>query len=583
MIRSILDKHTLVLSQFYKNYRQNIVYHILTFLFLFILLTLIKKYSDKWVFQTDAVKVLSRPFSQALLISLVFGFFFYSQGPTIILVTERILIMILLLRLLPATISDRNRWLIYGFASLHFLQQLHLLSFEMTMIQRLYMLFLSVLALILIIRMLQYYNRNVITIDNRLFTLFVGLMRITIGILIIAIISNIIGNVSLTEQLNYGVMTSIFAAIGLTISVHILNALFITLLYSRYANYLRIVQKKRDTIEQTLSRILKTIAVLFWASLVLNGYGLYEPLFDLAVAIFNIRFTLGSFEISPGDILLIALTIWLSYWISKFIRFILEGDVLSRIKLPRGVPATISKLSHYLILGFGVMIALSMAGFDLTKFAFIAGALGVGIGFGLQNVVNNFVSGLILVFERPIQIGDVVELENLLGVVKKIGIRASMIRTFAGAEVIVPNGNLISNTVINWTLSDKFRRIEISVGVAYGTDPVKVLALLKELTTDHEDILKKPEPQVLFMGFGESSLDFELRFWTTNFETWLIIKSELTLAVHEALKKANIEIPFPQRDLHVKSARGLTNLQFPDGKTTATKKNPGKKNGTPDK
>ena len=155
-----------------------------------------------------------------------------------------------------------------------------------------------------------------------------------------------------------------------------------------------------------------------------------------------------------------------------------------------------------------------------------------------------------------------------------------MIRTFAGAEVIVPNGELISKEVINWTLSDKVRRIEIPVGVAYGTDPTKVLTILRNLTIKPEEILEKPEPMVLFKGFGASSLDFELRFWTASSEGWLQLKSNITVEIHEALKRAKIEIPFPQRDLHIKSAEGLketdksleTSSTKTTGKITATRK-----------
>ena len=383
--------------------------------------------------------------------------------------------------------------------------------------------------------------------------------------------------------MNYGAMLSIYAALGLTISVHIVAALFVTLLYSRYANFLLIVQKQKETIKNALIKILNIGSFLFWLTLVLNAYGIYKPIEELVGAIFGRRFTMGSVNISLGDIVIIILTIWVSFWVSKLFRFFLEGDVLPRIKLPRGVPATISKLTHYIILGFGFVVALSMAGFDLSKFALIAGALSVGIGFGLQNMVNNFISGLILIFERPIQTGDVIEIGELLGVVKRIGIRASMIRTFSGAEVIVPNGNLISNEVVNWTLSDKVRRIEIAVGVAYGTDPTKVLTLLKNLTLNHPEILEKPETMVLFQGFGDSSLDFELRFWTANSETWLALKSQLTVDMHEALKKAKIEIPFPQRDLHIKSGGSLNTDNKSTTEKTRAKKIPQKQSGTPRK
>jgi small-conductance mechanosensitive channel len=156
-------------------------------------------------------------------------------------------------------------------------------------------------------------------------------------------------------------------------------------------------------------------------------------------------------------------------------------------------------------------------------------------------------------FERPVQIGDTIEVGTLMGKVMSIGIRASNIKTFDGAEVIVPNGNLISNEVINWTLSDQQRRIEVLVGVSYDSDPHEVQELLLQVLTKREDIMKDPQPIVLFNELGESSLDFRLLFWTTNFGEWIRIRSEVIFEIFDLLKENNIEIPFPQRDLHVRS------------------------------
>jgi small-conductance mechanosensitive channel len=189
----------------------------------------------------------------------------------------------------------------------------------------------------------------------------------------------------------------------------------------------------------------------------------------------------------------------------------------------------------------------------LTSLTVLLGAFGVGIGFGLQNIFNNLVSGLILLFERPVQIGDTIEVGTLIGKVKSIGIRASNIQTFDGAEVIVPNGHLISNEVINWTLSDQQRRIEVIVGVSYDSDPHKVQKLMMQILTNHKEIMQDPEPRVFFNELGESSLDFRLLFWTTSFSEWLRIRSEIVFEVFDLLKENDIEIPFPQRDLHVKS------------------------------
>jgi small-conductance mechanosensitive channel len=262
----------------------------------------------------------------------------------------------------------------------------------------------------------------------------------------------------------------------------------------------------------------------------------------------------GDSGMSLGNVLTFGFVIWASVQISKFIRFLLQEDVLNRLTLPRGVPYAISVATHYTLLLVGFFLALSLAEVDMTKFTVLAGALGVGVGFGLQNVVNNFVSGLILLFERPVKVGDTVELVGgTFGDIRRIGIRSSTVRTFDGAEVIVPNASLISETVTNWTLSDKQRRIKLAVGVAYGTDPQQVLELLGKVAADHEDVLDEPAPAVLFRGFGDSSLDFEIRAWTGDFDRGLGVVSELGVAVNGVLAEAGIEIPFPQRDLHVRS------------------------------
>jgi small-conductance mechanosensitive channel len=199
------------------------------------------------------------------------------------------------------------------------------------------------------------------------------------------------------------------------------------------------------------------------------------------------------------------------------------------------------------------MVALAAAGFETSQFAIIFGALGVGIGFGLQNVVNNFVSGLILMFERPIQPGDVVEVSGTSGKVREIGMRATTLTTFEGADVVVPNGTLLSEKLINWTLSDMNRRIDVEVGVAYGSDPRRVLELLREVALSTPGISPQPEPAIVFKGLGASSLDFGVRAWTNDFGDWVTIRTEMTARVYEALSREKIAIPFPQQDLHLRT------------------------------
>ncbi|MBK7867899.1 MAG: mechanosensitive ion channel [Ignavibacteriales bacterium] len=223
------------------------------------------------------------------------------------------------------------------------------------------------------------------------------------------------------------------------------------------------------------------------------------------------------------------------------------------MNLKRGVAGAVSSMALYAITGFGIVFAIMSSGLDLNSFSLLAGALGVGIGFGLQDIVRNFISGIILIFERPVQIGDAVQVEELSGIVRKIGIRSSVIKTWEGAEVIVPNGNLISNKLINWTFSDHQRRVDIRVGVAYGSDVQKVLKLLHDCTKANEEILLKPEPTVFFKDFADSALLFELRCWTENFNSWLQIQSDLRVEIEKVLRENGIEIPFPQTDIHIKS------------------------------
>jgi len=230
--------------------------------------------------------------------------------------------------------------------------------------------------------------------------------------------------------------------------------------------------------------------------------------------------------------------------------------VYPRLGLTVGHAFTFSQLVHYVVLTLGALIGLSAVGLDMTKLTIVAGALSVGIGFGLQNVVNNFVSGLILLFERPIQVGDQIEVGGLAGTLQRIGIRASVLRTPDGSEVIVPNGELISQKVTNWTLSDRNRLLRVDVGVAYGTKLAEATALMLGVAHAHPDVADDPPPEVLLMALADSSLNLQLRAWTEHPQRWPAIRSELLGRVYERLEEAGINIPFPQRTVHVVKSEG---------------------------
>lgn len=297
------------------------------------------------------------------------------------------------------------------------------------------------------------------------------------------------------------------------------------------------------------------LAVGLWATLVFGQLGLLGPMIAGVGRMLGAGVSVGALSISVGDAVAFALTVWLSFLLARLVDFVLREDVFTRVRTGRGVPYAISGLVRYTLIFLGFLVGLVAAGIDFTKLSIIAAGLGVGIGFGLQNVVNNFVSGLILLFERPIQVGDTIQLPDAWGDVKRIGIRASVIRTFDGAEIIVPNGMLISDKVTNWTLSDRRRRIDVDVGVEYGTPAQRVIDLLAEVAKANPDVVADPEPRAYFVNFGDSALEFRLRAWV-NFDDGYLIRSALGVAVQEALDQAGIGVPFPQRDVHVIEASG---------------------------
>jgi small-conductance mechanosensitive channel len=408
---------------------------------------------------------------------------------------------------------------------------------------------LEIAILISLIRTL-----NIRKITHHAFNQFVRFI-ILIHILasITGLIANITGHLRLAEIAIDLSITNTLVGLLLIISTVVIIGLLQLLIDSNYLKKFNYLKKRRQLFKNRIVTIMMSLAALLWINYILQILRVNEIFYNFLDSMLNTKISVGTATFSMGSVLLFFFIIWLSVIISDMIRAVLEDDVLNRVSLKKGVPRMISVIVRFSLISVGIFLAVSAVGMPLNQLTIIISAFSVGIGFGLQNVVNNFVSGIVLLFERPVQIGDAVEVNNLIGSVKSMGIRSSNIRTFDGAEVIVPNANLISNEVINWTLSDKKRRIEIFSGVAYGSDVHRVKEILLSILKHHPDILEEPEPLVLFNDLGESSLDFRLLFWIDNFDKWIIIKSEIIFKIHDALKEANIKIPFPQRDLHIKS------------------------------
>lgn len=369
----------------------------------------------------------------------------------------------------------------------------------------------------------------------------------------IAMIAGIAGAATLAQFLITGVANSAYFGLCMVVLAGILGDLTVAALYLPYSTTSQLISHNRPMLVGRLGKAAIVICVLTWIHITLKQFLIAEPLWQFVSNALNRQLEIGNLAVSLGDVLAVGITVWLSFKLSQLLRFIFIEDIAPRAKLARGVPDAIATLMHYFIILAGFMFAISAAGIDVSKLAIMAGALGVGIGIGLQDVVNNFTSGLILLFEQHIKQADIIQCSTVNGRVLQIGLRSSVVRTFDGAEVIVPNGMLVSAQVINWTHSDQQRRITIPVGAAYGTDAQKVIDTLMAVAAADPDVLADPIPTAFFLRFGPSSMDFELRCWVNSGEILNDVTSRLCVSITRQFAAANIPIPFPQQDVYLRS------------------------------
>lgn len=351
------------------------------------------------------------------------------------------------------------------------------------------------------------------------------------------------GHLELADFVGGGALFVFYIGIFLlALRVAFAGALWLALVHSPLAR-LRAIERDPIRLESAIGPTTEVLAIAIWFAVALQRFEVFDPALAAVGRVLDARLQAGELNLSVGRLVgfvAVVLGAWLT---SRVVVFALEADVYPRMKLARGLPYALSTLVRYGLLLAGFFAALVTLGLDLTHLTVLVSAFGLGLGFGMQQIINNFVSGLILLFERPVQVGDLVQLSDLYGEVQRIGIRSSVIRTVDGAEVIIPNSDLIQNQVTNWTLSDRRRRVISQIGVSYGTEAGRVLELLVAIAKLDPRVVTDPSPEALFVGFGASSLDFELRFWTEDAQ-WLRVKSDIGVALQDALRAEGIGIPF---------------------------------------
>lgn len=488
----------------------------------------------------EGVYLLRMPFITSLLFAVLFFIYFVPPLPFFLSKVVLILFLFPYFQLFPKLVSQDQRWLLtwLGVAMLIFhsadLIFLGSYSIGITLIViQLLLLFIAVR----LIRQKKLHSGNKPEFVHQfltgirwplfLYTLF-GIGTTLSGFMLMARIQVVAS------------IVAVILALALITTVKAFKIIFHLSLKTSTMQSLYVVKEYRKDIEKFTLIAVSVAATLTWFQVVLRNAFILDDVVGFLEEIWNTGRTFGTLDITIGGILEFFLILICSYFVSVLIRIVLKEEILSRMELPRGIPMAISSISFYILVTIGFLLALASIGFDLDKIGILAGALGVGIGFGLQTIITNFISGLILVFERPVTEGDIVLVDGVSGTVTKIGIRSSRIRTWDGSELIMPNSDLITHKVINWTRNEYRRRFIITLYTDTTVTPEEVQRWMSEAASRVPGVIHHPLPTTYFEGIENFSYRFSLYYWLNG--DLFDIKSNVQLAVHEELRKNNVAL-----------------------------------------
>lgn len=509
-----------------------------------------KNNPDTERFNSTAVFLINHPIFVGIIFSIFLGFFVYKDPPAYIGINLLMLIVLSFIPLLRGITEKKIQFMYYYVTVLYILNFTENFMTSYPFSQRVIILMQSLLVLVGMVYLL--WNRKSVPdhdintmrkVTRTLFPLYLFLS-------LAAIYGNVVGSLFLARILTKTMVITITVGIILVLVYNIFASLLKLLMVSNARSYVRLIDAQGQLIQRKVLFYLRIYFYWIWITGFLKQIGLFSYIKESFETFMEIGQDFGDVYLSVGQVVNFIIILVIFSIIANIVKDLLSIEVLPRMNLKKGIPIAAGLITRYTILVLGFLMAVAAAGISLDKLGFIAGALGVGIGFGLQSVVGNFVSGLILVFERPVRVDDVITSGAVEGTIVEIGIRASRIRDWDGAEVIVPNMELISRQVTNWTLSDSKRRRELFIKVEYGTDPNKVIEIIKTVISDHDTVIKDPEPMVLFLGFKEFSADFRVLFWVT--ENMLSTTSSVSIGIYNALKAGGINIPIPKREISEK-------------------------------
>ncbi len=492
--------------------------------------------------------LIERRFSAAIVAGVAAFYPLFEDLPNIVRVFMWALLAIAGSRLVASVIETPwRRRLIYLLAALFLTSQLCYLINLPSPIFRLYVAGVGLLGAIIC-----FWRARINRMQNSSIWFILAVKTGGLTMLIV-FLAQAAGFAGLANHLLEVAIKSVFFLLIIWIANLILRGLAEAIIDNRFVSQSKIVRNNAAMIINRMKMLVDILSAFMALAGLQTVWGIKDSFQDGIAGVLNLGINLQGERITLG-IIATAIFLWYaSMFCSWLIQRILDDEVYPRKNVEAGVGISINRLINYAFVIIGAVIALSTLGIGLSSLAVLMGAFGIGIGFGLQNIVNNFASGLILLFERSIKIGDVVQINGTWGTIKNLGLRATVVQAFDKSEMIVPNSDLVSSTVTNWTLSDRQTRVILPVGVAYGSDVPLVISILKDIAQANQYVMKNPEPQILFMNFGNSSLDFELRVYVSDLDNMLKVRNEINLEIDRKFRENNVEIPFPQNDVHIRT------------------------------
>lgn len=488
---------------------------------------------------------IASPISTGILLLFLLNFFMFSNIPLSVRHFQLLAIVLPVLLILKKSMPTHLDKYFYFLMLLYALSIVEKYASGFDLDARIFSIFITLSLSVYLVALIK--NRILNTFFAVNFLKFAYIFfNFLLLLLVISLFADIYGATLLAAKITSAIMTALYSALIFYVMTMILTAYIIIFLRRRIASASLEIERFTLSLEKTMTFLIKLFMSLWFVKILLSGIGIWTYVIKGKDSIISLSWQVGQATISLEslfDFFMIIVGTWL---LLRVINIVLEVEVFAHFKFPRGIPTAIVTVLNYIFTIVGLLIAFSSLGITIEQFTLIFGALGVGIGFGIRNIIANFISGIIMVFERPIQIGDTIEINQTMGTVQAIKTRSSIIKTFDGSEVIIPNADFIAKEITNWTLSDERRRKTLIFKVDMQSDIDTVLEIMKSVVNAHPNVLHEPEPMATFVSFGEYYFEFKLYFWLN--ENLIMAQSEIAVEIYKTLKSKGIKMPTPKNE-----------------------------------